>query len=81
VCRAGSSVADEPRVGRRDSLVGRKPCRLLLEALDRHFEEGAVGTLQRGTSWIDHRTNVEGVGTDRLPAWSTAWTADENRPR
>jgi hypothetical protein len=37
-----------------------------LEALDRHFEEGAVGTPQRRTSRIDHHTNVEGVGTDSL---------------
>lgn len=52
-----------------------------LEALDRHSEEGTVGTLQRRTSRIDHHTNVEGVGTDRLPAWSTARTAEENSPR
>jgi hypothetical protein len=31
--------------------------------------------------WIGHHTNVAGVGAERLPAWSTARTAEVNRPR
>ena len=33
------------------------------------------------TSRIDHHTSVEGVGAERLPAWSTARTAELNDPR
>jgi hypothetical protein len=55
-----------------------------LEAVERHFarhlEEDTVGTL-RANSRVDHDTNVEGVGAQRLPAWSTARTAEVNCPR
>jgi pimeloyl-ACP methyl ester carboxylesterase len=60
-------------------------CATCLEPRAGHFffsrRVGEIIASVLGTRRIDHHTNVAGVAADRLPAWSTARTAEVNRPR